>query len=38
MPSSVMWVCVGLVKSEVSEELVASIFWTEEIYGRDEKC
>jgi hypothetical protein len=33
MPYSVMWSSVGLVRNNVSEELVASIFRVERIMG-----
>jgi hypothetical protein len=33
-----MWRRVGLVKTGVSEERVASIFRVEEIYASEEKC
>jgi hypothetical protein len=38
MPSSRIWRRVGIVKTDVSEEHVASIFRIEEIYAREEKC
>jgi hypothetical protein len=38
MTSSGKWRCVGPVKTDVPEELVASIFRVEEIYAREEKC
>jgi hypothetical protein len=33
-----MWCHVGLVKTDVSEECVASIFRVEEIYASEERC
>jgi hypothetical protein len=38
MPSSGMWRRVGLVKTDVSKERVASIFRIEKIYASEEKC
>jgi hypothetical protein len=38
MTSSGMWHSVGLIKTDVSEGGVASIFRVEEIYASDEKC
>jgi hypothetical protein len=38
MPSSGMWRRVGLVKIDVSEKRVASIFRVEEIYESEAKC
>jgi hypothetical protein len=37
MPSSEMWRCVGLVRTDVFEERVASIFRVEKSTG-EEKC
>jgi hypothetical protein len=38
MASSGMWHRVGLIKTDVSEGLVASVFRVEEIYASGEKC